>query len=142
MPTTWMYVAAALLALGLLGASYGVGRVNGDAICATQAAADQKKALFDQATQWNNAYKRLDDRYKDAIAQGNVLTALVRQKNDQIDRLQADARQEISHVVTDRQECRVPVSVIDRINGLSGFGTGGPAGPAPKPNSSRVHPTR
>lgn len=120
MPNPWMIVAAVVFCAALAGGGYLTGRLKGEALCAANAAVEQKKALDENSAAWKKSYDRLDERYKMAIAEGNLLAAQVREKNDQIDQLQADARQEISHVVPDIKACRVPISVLDRINGLSG----------------------
>lgn len=122
MPNPWMIIAAVVFAASLAGGGFLYGRLKGEALCHAQAVADQKKAVDAIAASWKKSYDQLEDRYKMAIETGNVLVAQVRAKNQEVEQLQAQARQEISHVVPDTQTCRVPVSVIDRLNGLSWYG--------------------
>jgi len=118
-PLIWKFVGIVLAVAALLGIGFLYGELHCEAKWAEKSSAELKVALAKQAQVWKIYTDGLSERYKTAIKAGNILAAQVRERDEQIDSLTQQARQEVANAISDRAECRVPVSVVDRINSLS-----------------------
>lgn len=137
----WIYaVLVAVFAASLFGA-YSYGRIKADADCVTKVQAEAEKQRKDADAFWASRYNDLDHRYQASMKAAAQLVTQVQNAQDQIDKLTAQAKLEISHVA-DAPACRIPVAVVHSLNGVLG-GSGGPvaAGPVRRAGPDRVRHT-
>lgn len=116
---SWATILGALVVVGALcGYSYYLGRVSGDAACATATNAQHLVDMAEQAMFAKKKFDELDARYKMAIESGKKAGAALTESQREITRLTFTLTKALGHDVQDIAECRVPVSIIRALNSL------------------------